>query len=100
MNKNLHDTLSRGRTYNSLGVVGLKDEKIIVRVPRNGNEELTVRTGNYWNVDIVDIRWYANGTPTKKGVRMNIEEMKDVAKALNKIIERNRNDNDTIQQDV
>ncbi len=81
-------------------MVGLKDEKIIVRVPRNGNEELTVRTGNYWNVDIVDIRWYANGTPTKKGVRMNIEEMKDVAKALNKIIERNRNDNDTIQQDV
>ena len=78
----------------------MKDEKIIVRVPRNGNEELTVRTGNYWNVDIVDIRWYANGTPTKKGVRMNIEEMKDVAKALNKIIERNRNDNDTIQQDV
>ncbi len=81
-------------------MVGLKDEKIIVRVPRNGNEELTVRTGNYWNVNIVDIRWYANGTPTKKGVRMNIEEMKDVAKALNKIIERNRNDNDTIQQDV
>ncbi len=78
----------------------MKDEKIIVRVPRNGNEELTVRTGNYWNVDIVDIRWYANGTPTKKGVRMNMEEMKDVAKALNKIIERNRNDNDTIQQDV
>ena len=78
----------------------MKDEKIIVRVPRNGNEELTVRTGNYWNVDIVDIRWYANGTPTKKGVRMNMEEMKDVAKALNKIIERNKNDNDTIQQDV
>ena len=78
----------------------MKDEKIIVRVPRNGNEELTVRTGNYWNVDIVDIRWYANGTPTKKGVRMNMKEMKDVAKALNKIIERNKNDNDTIQQDV
>ncbi len=81
-------------------MVGLKDEKIVVRVPRNGNEELTVRTGNYWNVDIVDIRWYANGTPTKKGVRMNMKEMKDVAKALNKIIERNKNDNDTIQQDV
>ncbi len=78
----------------------MKDEKIVVRVPRNGNEELTVRTGNYWNVDIVDIRWYANGTPTKKGVRMNMKEMKDVAKALNKIIERNKNDNDTIQQDV
>lgn len=78
----------------------MKDEKIIVRVPRNGNEELTVRTGNYWNVDIVDIRWYANGTPTKKGVRMNMKEMEDVAKALNKIIERNKNDNDTIQQDV
>ena len=71
----------------------MKDEKIMVRIPRNGNEELTVRTGNYWNVDIVDIRWYANGTPTKKGVRMNIEEM-------NKIIERNKNEYDKIEQDV
>ena len=52
------------------------------------------------NVDIVDIRWYANGTPTKKGVRMNIEEMKDVAKALNKIIERNKNEYDKNEQDV
>jgi hypothetical protein len=31
---------------------------------------------------------------------MNMEEMKDVAKALNKIIERNKNDNDTNEQDV
>ena len=77
----------------------MKGEKIIVRVPRNGNEELTVRTGNYWNVDIVDIRWYANGTPTKKGVRMNMKEMEDVYKALDKIM-RNKNDNDKIQQDV
>ena len=80
-------------------MVGLKDDKIIVRVPRNGNDELIVRTGNYWNVDIVDIRWYANGTPTKKGVRMNMKEMEDVYKALDKIM-RNKNDNDKIQQDV
>ena len=80
-------------------MVGLKDDKIIVRVPRSGSDELIVRTGNYWNVDIVDIRWHSNGTPTKKGVRMNMKEMEDVYKALDKLM-RNKNDDDKIQQNV
>ena len=99
MNKNHHDTLSRGRTSKNLEVVGLKDEKIIVRIPRNGNDELIVRKGNYWNVDVIDIRWHSNGTPTKNCVRMNMKEMEDVYKALDKIM-RDNNEYDKIQQDV
>jgi len=79
----------------------LKDEKIIVRIPRNGNEELIVRKGNYWNVDVIDIRWHVNGTPTKKGVRMNIDEMEDVHKGLEKILKmRNNNEFSKNEQDV
>ena len=36
----------------------MNDEKIIARIPRNATQELVVRTGNYWNIDILDIRWY------------------------------------------
>ena len=50
-------------------------------------------------MDVIDIRWHSNGTPTKKGVRMNMKEMEDVYKALDKIM-RDNNEYDKIQQDV
>jgi hypothetical protein len=82
-------------------VVGLKDEKIILRIPRDAVNELMVKTGNFWNIDIVDIRWHKNSSPTSKGVRMNMDELVDVYKALDKIMKmRNNNENDSVQQDV
>lgn len=80
-------------------MVGLKDEKRIVRIARDASNEMIVRTGNFYNIDIVDIRWFVNSQPTKKGIRMNIEEMKDVHKALSKIL-RNRNEYDNDEQNV
>jgi len=77
----------------------LKDEKRIVRIARDASNEMIVRTGNFYNIDIVDIRWFVNSQPTKKGIRMNIEEMKDVHKALSKIL-RNRNEYDNDEQNV
>lgn len=77
----------------------MKDEKIILRIARDATNELIIRTGNFYNIDIVDIRWHVSSQPTKKGVRMNMKEMEDVYKALDKIM-RNKNDNDKIQQDV
>tara|TARA_R100000027_G_scaffold29948_2_gene21829 strand:+ start:10402 stop:10644 length:243 start_codon:yes stop_codon:yes gene_type:complete len=67
----------------------MKNERIVVRVPRSATTELLVVTGNYWNIDVLDIRWYENGKPTKKGIRMNIDE----AKSLNKALRRALNDN-------
>lgn len=79
----------------------MKDEKIIVRIPRDAVTELIVKTGNFWNIDIVDIRWHNNSSPSSKGVRMNMDELVDVYKALDKIMKmRNDNENDSIQQDV
>ena len=77
----------------------MKDEKIILRIARDATNEMVVRTGNFYNIDIVDIRWHVNSQPTKKGVRMNMKEMEDVHKALDKIL-RNRNEHDNIQSDV
>ena len=77
----------------------MKDEKIILRIARDATNELIIRTGNFYNIDIVDIRWHVSSQPTKKGVRMNMKEMEDVHKALDKIL-RNRNQHDNIQSDV
>jgi len=67
----------------------MKNERIVVRIPRSATTELLVITGNYWNIDVLDIRWYENGKPTKKGIRMNIDE----AESLNKALRRALNDN-------
>jgi|TARA_B100001094_G_scaffold258649_1_gene258510 hypothetical protein len=67
----------------------MKNERIVVRIPRSATSELLVVTGSYWNIDVLDIRWYDNGKPTKKGVRMNIDE----AQSLNKALRRALNDN-------
>mgnify|MGYP001164126111 CR=1 FL=1 len=45
------------------------------------------------NINIIDIRWYKNGNPTQKGVRINEEEFPLLVKALETITRRNKNDN-------
>lgn len=67
----------------------MKNERIVVRIPRTATSELLVITGNYWNINVLDIRWYENGKPTKKGIRMNMDE----AESLNKALRRALNDN-------
>lgn len=71
----------------------MKNERIVVRIPRSATTELLVITGNYWNIDVLDIRWYENGKPTKKGVRMNIDEAESLNKALRRILNDNINTN-------
>ena len=44
--------------------------------------------GKYWNIEVVDIRWYNSDKPTNKGVRLNREE----AKTLLDILRRELND--------
>jgi len=53
-------------------------------IARNATDEILVKRGNYWNIEVFDVRWYSNDKPTRKGIRMNIEE----AKILLKILER------------
>tara|TARA_B100001123_G_C14426145_1_gene676707 strand:- start:78 stop:344 length:267 start_codon:yes stop_codon:yes gene_type:complete len=85
-------------------VVGLKNERIIVRIPRSASTELLVITGNYWNVDVLDIRWYENGRPTRKGVRMNLVEANTVRQAIERALQGvqydniNTNDEESIEE--
>ena len=53
-------------------------------IARNATEEILVNRGNYWNIEVFDVRWYVNDKPSRKGIRLNVEE----AKLLLKILER------------
>jgi len=64
----------------------MKDEKTIARIARNAEEELVIRTANYWNIDVVDMRWYKRGNPTRKGLRVNMNEAETLMKAIKKAI--------------
>lgn len=57
------------------------------RIVRNSKDEVIVKTGNYWNTDVVDIRWHTEDKPTRKGIRLNLEE----AKLLLTILQRELN---------
>jgi hypothetical protein len=59
-------------------------------VPRGTDMEIRVYEGVYYGIHVLDIRWYkdSNGkmSPTRKGVRMNIEEAKELNQVLNRIL--------------
>ncbi len=62
---------------------------IVGRVPRNEKDEVVVRSGTYWNIEVVDIRWSKNDKPTHKGVRLNREEAKLLLQILRRELDEN-----------
>ena len=70
------------------------DMDIIARVPRTATTELLIKTGEFWKVEVVDVRWYSDGKPTRKGVRINMEELPTLIKALEKINNKNEANKD------
>jgi len=53
----------------------LTELQVVGRIVRNSTDEVIVKTGTYWNIEVVDIRWFKNNKPTK-GIRLNKEEAK------------------------
>ena len=60
--------------------------KLNGRVPRNAEEEIKITSGVYWNIPVVDSRWYKKDTATRKGIRMNLQEARKVRHMLDKAI--------------
>ena len=60
--------------------------KTIIRIPRNATSELLLKVGVYWKIPVADIRWYSDGKPTKKGIRVNMDELQTLTSALNKML--------------
>ncbi len=77
----------------------MKDEKIILRIARDATNEMVIRTGNFYNIDIVDIRWHNGDKPTRKGIRINMTELNHLANILGRIRDGERTRNNENNQE-
>tara|TARA_R100000008_G_scaffold76535_2_gene56461 strand:+ start:6483 stop:6725 length:243 start_codon:yes stop_codon:yes gene_type:complete len=77
----------------------LNNEEIRGRIPRTATKEVKVITGDYWNIKVVDIRWFENNRHTRKGIRINMDELEHLHNILGVILDgehkRNRKENQT-----
>jgi hypothetical protein len=55
-------------------------------IARNSTDEILIKTGEYYNIKVLDIRWHSNNKPTRKGIRLNMEEAKKLLNVLERII--------------
>lgn len=60
----------------------MSEMPIVGRVIRDSTQEILVKRGVYWNIEVIDIRWFRNGKPTNKGIRLNMEEAKTLLNIL------------------
>lgn len=56
--------------------------EITGRIIRNEKDEIIVKRGTYWNIEVFDIRWFQNDKPSRKGIRVNIEEARKLLEIL------------------
>tara|TARA_R110002020_G_scaffold372803_1_gene584228 strand:- start:1758 stop:1994 length:237 start_codon:yes stop_codon:yes gene_type:complete len=60
-------------------------DELFGRIPRDASKEWKVVKGKYWNTEYIDIRLYENNKPTKKGARLNLDEIVLLRQILEKI---------------
>jgi|TARA_Y100000816_G_scaffold282168_1_gene257532 hypothetical protein len=66
----------------------LTDEfEVIGTIIRDDSMECKIKKGKYWNIEVLDIRWFKDNKPTNKGVRLNMEEAKLLLQILGREIE-------------
>ena len=81
------------------------------RVPRGTEQEIRIQTGTVWRIDVCDIRWFKEQTttengkrektmgPTRKGIRMNMEELKHVYDLLGRILNEEESKREVSKED-
>ena len=66
----------------------MSDElEVIGTIVRDATTEVNVKKGKYWNIEVLDIRWFRNDKPTNKGIRLNREEAKLLLSILRREID-------------
>jgi len=62
-------------------------------IVRNATQDCKIKMGKYWNIEVVDIRWYNSDKPTNKGIRLNKEEAKTLLDILRRELNDGKNEN-------
>ena len=76
------------------------DFEVRGRIPRTATEEILIKTGKYWNIPIVDIRWHESDKPTRKGIRINMTELRHLANILGRINDGERTRNEENNKEI
>ena len=61
--------------------------EVIGTIIRDDSMEWKIKKGKYWNIEVLDIRWFKDNKPTNKGVRLNMEEAKLLLQILGRELE-------------
>ena len=61
--------------------------EVIGTIIRDATMEVKIKRGKYWNIEVLDIRWFRSNKPTNKGIRLNMEEAKLLLQILGREIE-------------
>ena len=61
--------------------------EVIGTIVRDALMECKVKKGKYWNIEVLDIRWFKDNKPTNKGIRLNMEEAKLLLSILRREID-------------
>ena len=62
------------------------DFETVGTIARDSTNEVLVKTGEYYNIKVLDIRWHTNGKPSRKGIRLNMEEAKTILSILKRVV--------------
>jgi hypothetical protein len=65
----------------------MSEMPIIGRIVRDTKQECLIKRGKYWNIEVLDIRWFNSDKPTNKGIRLNMEEAKLLLEVLRRELE-------------
>jgi len=60
---------------------------IVGRIVRDSQQECLIKKGKYWNIEVIDVRWFKEDKPTNKGIRLNIDEAKLLLEVLRRELE-------------
>ncbi len=61
--------------------------QVIGTIVRDALMECKIKKGKYWNIEVLDIRWFKDNKPTNKGIRLNMEEAKLLLSILRREID-------------
>ena len=62
------------------------DFETVGTIARDSTNDVLVKTGEYYNIKVLDIRWHSNGKPSRKGIRLNMEEAKTLLNILKRVL--------------
>lgn len=65
----------------------MSEMPIVGRIVRDSQNECLIKKGKYWNIEVIDVRWFKEDKPTNKGIRLNIDEAKLLLAVLRRELE-------------